>query len=85
MSFKDEINEQMAERMLLDPNHPLEKCEWCGELSRFCVDTPSQTMYTWDEANEEDPNRSKLLCCECAIEYTDRIESQWADYYRGLL
>jgi len=45
---------------------------------------PSMTAYDWD-GEGEDPNRDKLMCPQCAEEYTEMMKEQWDEYYNGRL
>lgn len=44
----------------------------------------SRTSYEWDGSGEN-PNACIPLCEPCAEEYKEQMDSQWSDYYSGLL
>lgn len=81
------------ERLIYDENqllqlgyrwHPCPRSETVGLC--WCKYWPSLTRYPY-EGNDpiEDPNRPNLMCDECGKEYTEMMESRWADYYAGCL
>jgi hypothetical protein len=78
------LDEEILEIDLLGAGNPERTCEACGVKSKRVVDCPSYTQYHWD-GKGEDPNRDLQLCLECAEGYMEQMESQWADYYGGLL
>lgn len=44
----------------------------------------SRTAYDWD-GKGDNPNACLALCDECAEGYNEQMDSQWADYYSGLM
>ena len=59
-------------------------CICCGRDTEHLFRTPSYTSYQWD-GEGQDPNADLLLCLDCSIQHTEQMDSQWADYYSGLL
>ena len=58
-------------------------CEHCSTV--FGLDhEESRTMYHW-EGEGEDPNRSLLLCRQCAILHHDFWDEMWDQYNAGRL
>ncbi len=79
MSFLEEIEWLAIEHHLLGRKNP-GFCDHCGRDVEMMVRTPSQTMYHWDGTGE-DPNQDFLCCLDCSREYTEQMNSQWAEYH----
>ncbi len=85
LSILDCINEFAFEVDVLNHHDGVSRtCQWCGVTSHRVLNIPSQTMYVWD-GKGDDPNADKMLCVECAITYTEDMNYQWDEYYRGRL
>jgi len=78
---RPEVLEEVVRRLRI----PVPKCEGPHDCDAPVLwKTGSQTRYTWN-GEGEDPNASKNLCRHCSEEYTEIMDSQWADYHSGLL
>lgn len=58
-------------------------CECCGSTNDVSI-APRMTAYKWDGTGE-DPNKPPALCPRCTEDHIDFWESQWQDYYSGLI
>ena len=93
----EELQAQLENGTLGDPPPPIHR-QFAKSPQEFpsipcedgrpdCRATPSvlvdsRTMYDWN-GEGEDPNRDKIMCRECAADYNEQMNSQWADYNNG--
>lgn len=52
-------------------------CEECQRPGATSI--PSQTAYHWD-GKGDDPNRSPLLCPDCAADYIKTWQAAWDEW-----
>lgn len=71
----------------ISAEHHIGACQLCDSPGPL-IETPSQTLYDQsgkDLMFEKDRNAPLFLCSLCSKDYTDMMDSQWADYYSGRL
>lgn len=65
-------------------------CEHCGAIRGLALED-SRTCYPtkYDpldfKSHPDDPNRSRLLCRNCAVSHHEYWDEMWKDYYSGRL
>jgi len=88
VDFKDyllkDLTERLSKHYLLGDSEEARICECCGTSSPLVAPCCSHTRYVWDGTGEN-PNRDRLLCPDCAIEYTEEMEDKWNEYYSGIM
>lgn len=64
---------------LAEKHAALGGCERCGSFWRLTV-TSSMSAYHWN-GEGLDPNRNRLYCEPCSLDYVDYMTEKWREYY----
>jgi hypothetical protein len=72
-----------VDRRYRAPKRAQLECLGCGSIDNVSM-VSSMTCYRWDGSGDN-PNAPFAACVHCAEEYRLQMQSQWDDYYSGLL
>jgi hypothetical protein len=91
--LKEELgSKELTTKSILSFGHPLFKpapkhdpstpCELCGNQPTSVI--PAVTNYPRG-ANGENPNKPRILCAACEVDYVESWQEQWDEYYANVI